>query len=164
LASIWKLPVVFVAEYNGYGEFTCQADHQCIESITERALGYRIPGVSVDGNDVMAVYETTNEAVKNARDGQGPTILECLTYRIKGHHALDPAVYREKEEVEAWSSEDKDPILKFKKQLIEKQIVAQSGIDDIEISINHMIEDAVKYAEESPEPELKELLTDVYAK
>jgi pyruvate dehydrogenase E1 component alpha subunit len=163
LASIWGLPVVFVAEYNGYGEFTCQADHQCIESITERAQGYHIPGVSVDGNDVIAVYNAANEAVQNARAGKGPTVLECKTYRIKGHHALDPAVYRNKEEVDAWQTEDKDPILRFEKQLLEKKILTQSQIADAEASINHMIEQAVKFAEESPEPAIEDLLIDVYA-
>lgn len=163
LASIWKLPVIFVAEYNGYGEFTCQADHQCISSITERAPGYHIPGVSVDGNDVIAVYNAANEAVQNARKGKGPTILECKTYRIKGHHALDPALYRDKEEVDAWTTEDKDPILRFKLQLLEKKVLTQGELEDLENSIKNMIEKAVKFAEESPEPEIKDLLTNVYA-
>jgi pyruvate dehydrogenase E1 component alpha subunit len=163
LASIWGLPVIFVAEYNGYGEFTCQADHQCIESITERAQGYHIPGVSVDGNDVIAVYNAANEAVQNARAGKGPTVLECKTYRIKGHHVLDPAVYRNKEEVDAWQTEDKDPILRFEKQLLEKKILNQSQREDAEASIKHMIEQAVKFAEESPEPAIEDLLVDVYA-
>jgi pyruvate dehydrogenase E1 component alpha subunit len=163
LASIWKLPVIFVAEYNGYGEFTRQADHQCIESLTERAQGYHIPGVSVDGNDVIAVYKSANEAVQNAREGKGPTIIECKTYRIKGHHALDPAVYRNKEEVDAWRTEDKDPILRFEKQLLEKKVLTHSEIEDLEASTKHTIEEAVKFAEESPEPEIKDLLMDVYA-
>jgi pyruvate dehydrogenase E1 component alpha subunit len=163
LASIWKLPVIFIAEYNGYGEFTCQADHQCIESITERAQGYHIPGVSVDGNDVIAVYKSANEAVQNAREGKGPTIIECKTYRIKGHHVLDPAVYRNKEEVDAWRTEDKDPILRFEKQLLEKKVLTHNEIEDLEASIKHTIEEAVKFAEESPEPEIKDLLMDVYA-
>jgi pyruvate dehydrogenase E1 component alpha subunit len=163
LASIWKLPVIFVAEYNGYGEFTCQADHQCIESIIERAQGYHIPGVSVDGNDVIAVYTAANEAVQNARAGNGPTILECKTYRIKGHHVFDPAAYRNKEEVDAWIAEDKDPILRYQKHLVEKKVLTPSDIENLETSINYMIEEAVRFAEESPEPEIKELLTDVYA-
>lgn len=163
LASIWKLPVIFVAEYNGYSEFMCQADHQCIESITERAPGYHIPGVSVNGNDVIAVYNSAKEAVQNAREGKGPTILECKTYRIKGHHVLDPAVYRNKEEVDAWKTEDKDPILRFERQLLEKKVLTHSEIEDLEDSIKHMIEEAVKFAEKSPEPEIKDLLSDVYA-
>jgi pyruvate dehydrogenase E1 component alpha subunit len=163
LASIWKLPVIFVAEYNGYGEFTCQADHQCIESITERAPGYHIPCVSVDGNDVMAVNKASMDAVQNARDGKGPMILECRTYRIKGHHALDPATYRSEEEVDAWKTEEKDPILRFKKQLFEKKVLTQSGAGDLGASIKNTIEEAVKFAEDSPEPSINELLTDVYA-
>jgi pyruvate dehydrogenase E1 component alpha subunit len=163
LASILKLPVIFVAEYNGYGEFTCQADHQCIESITERAQGYHIPAVSVDGNDVLAVYESATEAVENAREEKGPAILECKTYRIKGHHALDPAVYRNEEEVESWKTEDKDPILRFKKQLLENKALTPEGAEDLDASIKLAIDEAVKFAEESPEPDIKDLLTDVYA-
>ena len=163
LSSIWGLPVVFVAEYNGYGEFTPQAEHQCIESITERAQGYHIPGVSVDGNDVIAIYNAATDAVENARAGKGPTILECKTYRIKGHHVLDPAVYRNQEEVDAWITEEKDPILRFKKHLLEKKVLNAPEIEDFEISTKQKIEEAVKFAEESPEPELNALLTDVYA-
>jgi pyruvate dehydrogenase E1 component alpha subunit len=163
LSSIWGLPVVFVAEYNGYGEFMRQADHQCIESITERAQGYHIPGVSVDGNDVIAVYKAATNAIENARAGKGPTILECKTYRIKGHHILDPAVYRDPEEVDAWTTEDKDSILRFKKHLLEQKILIAAEIEDFEISIKNQIEEAVQFAEESPEPEIDDLLIDVYA-
>lgn len=163
LASILKLPVIFVAEYNGYGEFTCQADHQCIESITERAQGYHLPAVSVDGNDVLAVYESATDAVENARDEKGPAILECKTYRIKGHHALDPAVYRSEEEVNAWKTEDKDPILRLEKNLLEKKALTPGGLEDLDASIKHAIDEAVKFAEESPDPDIKDLLTDVYA-
>lgn len=163
LASILKLPVIFVAEYNGYGEFTCQADHQCIESITERGQGYHIPSASVDGNDVIAVYESAMQAVQEARQAKGPTILECKTYRIKGHHALDPAVYRSEEEVEVWKTEARDPILRFEKLLLEKKALTPEGAEDLDASIKHVIEEAVKFAEESPEPDIEDLLTDVYA-
>ena len=94
LASVLKLPVVFVAENNGYGEFTIQSRHQNIESVAERAAAYDIPGVIVDGNDVLAVYEASKEAVNRAREGKGPTLLECKTYRIKGHFVGDPELYR----------------------------------------------------------------------
>jgi len=162
-ASVFKLPVVFVAEYNGYGEFTCQADHQCIESITERAQGYRIPGVSVDGNDVMAVYEASTEAVDRARQGKGPTVIECKTYRIKGHYIGDPQVYREEEEVKSWQAEDKDPIPRFRKHLVEKKVLSTKEIEDLDTSIHQAIEEAVNFAEKSPDPNPDDLLKDVYA-
>ena len=104
-----------------------------------------IEGMEVDGNDVMAVNKASMEAVQNARDGKGPMILECRTYRIKGHHALDPATYRSEEEVDAWKTEEKDPILRFKKQLLEKNVLTQSGADDLEASIKNTIEGAVKF-------------------
>ena len=163
LASVLKLPVVFVAEYNAYGEFTCQADHQCIESITERAQGYHIPGISVDGNDVMAVFEAASEAVGRARQGKGPTVVECKTYRIKGHYVGDPQVYRSEADVKSWQAEDKDPILRFKKQLIGKKILSKKEVEDLDDSIRKEIETAVRFAEGSPYPEPKDLLTDVYA-
>lgn len=163
LASVLKLPVIFVAEYNGYGEFTCQADHQCIESITERAQGYSIPGVSVDGNDVVAVYEAANEAASRARQGNGPTVIECKTYRIKGHHVGDPEVYRDEEEVNAWRTEDKDPILRFKKHIMDINVLSQKEIEELDTSIQQEIEEAVKFAEEGPEQNISDMLTDVYA-
>jgi len=163
LASVFKLPVIFVAEYNGYGEFTCQANHQCIESITERAQGYRIPGVSVDGNDVIAVYEAGGEAIERARKGNGPTVIECKTYRIKGHFIGDPGAYRSEEEVASWQAEDKDPIPRFRRRLVEKNILSPKEIEDLNASIRKEIEDAVDFAEKGPLPTPDELLTDVYA-
>lgn len=163
LASVFRLPVIFVAEYNGYGEFTCQADHQCIESITERAQGYRIPGVSVDGNNVIAVYEAAKEAVERARRGDGPTVVECKTYRIKGHFVGDPGAYRTAEEVSSWQAEDKDPIPRFRKRLVAKEVLSPKEIEDLDVLIKKEIEDAVEFAEKGPLPKPDDLLTDVYA-
>ncbi len=163
LASVWKAPVVFVAENNHYGEFTSQSRHQCIESITERAAGYDIPGVIVDGNDLMAVYEAAAEAVDRARKGKGPTLLECKTYRIKGHFVGDPELYREKEEVQGWQGADKDPILRLEKKLLETKALTKDKVKKIRDSVQKEIDDAVQFAQESPEPDLSELMQDVYA-
>ena len=102
LASLWKLPVVYVCENNLYAETTPQADHQPIRDIADRAKSYNMPGVIVDGNDVFAVYEKANKAVERARAGRGPTLIECKTYRYRGHWEGDPEVYRTKEEVKEW--------------------------------------------------------------
>lgn len=163
LAAVWKAPVVFVAENNHYGEFTSQARHQCIESITERAAGYGIPGAIVDGNDLVAVYEAAAEAVDRARKGKGPTLLECKTYRIKGHFVGDPEVYREKKEVEAWQEADKDAILRLEKKLVDTKALTRDKVKKIRESVHKEIEEAVKFAEESPEPDVSELMEGVYA-
>jgi pyruvate dehydrogenase E1 component alpha subunit len=163
LAAVWKSPVVFVAENNHYGEFTSQERHQCIESITERAAGYGIPGAIVDGNDLVAVYEAAAEAVDRARKGRGPTLLECKTYRIKGHFVGDPEVYRGKEEVEAWQKADKDPILRFEKKLVDTKALTKDKVKKIRESVQKEIEEAVKFAEESPEPDVSDLMDGVYA-
>jgi pyruvate dehydrogenase E1 component alpha subunit len=163
LASVWKAPVVFVAENNHYGEFTSQSRHQCIESVTERAAGYGIPGAIVDGNDLVAVYEAAAEAVDRARKGKGPTLLECKTYRIKGHFVGDPEVYRGREEIEGWQKADKDAILRFEKKLLETKALTKDRVKKIRESVQGEIEEAVKFAQESPEPDVSELLEDVYA-
>jgi len=163
LASIWKLPVVFVAENNRYAEFTAQPHHQRCTSITERAAGYDMPGVTVDGNDVMAVHEAAAEAVASARQGKGPTLLECMTYRTKGHYIGDPEVYRPENEVLAWRAEDKDPIPRFEKKLLETYVLGVEEIGELKRSVDKEIQEAVAFAEHSPEPEMSELLADVYA-
>ena len=163
LAAVWKAPVVFVAENNHYGEFTSQSRHQCIESVTERAAGYGMPGAIVDGNDLVAVYEAAVEAVGRARKGKGPTLLECKTYRIKGHFVGDPEVYRGKEEIEPWQKGDKDAILRLEKKLVDTKALTKDKVKKIRDSVQKEIEEAVKFAEVSPEPEVNELLEDVYA-
>jgi pyruvate dehydrogenase E1 component alpha subunit len=163
LAAVWKAPVVFVAENNHYGEFTSQARHQCIESVTERAAGYGMPGVIVDGNDLVAVYEAAAAAVDRARKGKGPTLLECKTYRIKGHFVGDPEVYRGREEIEGWQKPDKDPILRLENKLLKTKALTKEKVKKIRESVRKEIEEAVRFAQESPEPDAGELLADVYA-
>jgi len=161
MASVWKLPVIFVCENNLYAMGTRQSIVMAIENIADRAVAYGIPGVTVDGNDVVAVYEATNKAVERARKGEGPTLIECKTYRHKGHSRADPATYRAKEEVQEWLK--KDPITRFRAKLLEMKILTEKEADQIEQETIKAVEDAVKFAIESPYPAPEEALEDVYA-
>ncbi len=161
MAAIWKLPVLFVCENNLYAMGTRQSRAMLIENISERAAAYGIPGVTVDGNDVLAVYEAAKEAVERAKRGEGPTLIECKTYRHKGHSRMDPATYRSKEEVEYWLR--KDPIPRFRDRLLEMRILTEGEAKKIEEEVLREIEEAVKFALESPYPEPEEALKDVYA-
>lgn len=163
LASILQLPVVFVAENNQMAEFTRQSYHQNIESIAERAAAYGMPGIVVDGNDVPAVYEATEEAVSRAREGDGPTLIECMTFRLKGHSIGDPQKYRSEEEVAEWMTDDKDPIKRYEKSLLTLGLLTEEKIEGIEAGVQKEIEDAVTFAEESPVPAIEALHADVYA-
>jgi acetoin:2,6-dichlorophenolindophenol oxidoreductase subunit alpha len=162
LASVWKLPVVFVAENNGFAEFTKQSDHQAIKSIAERAAGYNLPGNSVDGNDVSAVFEAATEAVEFARSGKGPTLLECMTFRLAGHFVGDAEPYRNAEEVSIWRTDEKDPIPRFEKKLLAKKVCDVGQFVDIRQALGKEIVEAVRFAEESLEPDIEDLLADVY--
>jgi pyruvate dehydrogenase E1 component alpha subunit len=161
MASTWKLPVIFVCENNLYAMGTRQSRVMAIENVADRAVAYRIPGVIVDGNDVLAVYEATEKAVERARKGEGPTLIECKTYRLKGHSRVDPAKYRPKEEVEEWLA--KDPIKRFKEKLLQTNTLTESEIQQIEKEVSDEIEEAVKFAMGSPYPAPEEALEDVYA-
>lgn len=161
LASIWKLPVVYVCENNMYGISNCQRDHMNISDIADRAAAYGIPGVSVDGNDVIAVFEAAREAVERARKGDGPSIIECKTWRHRGHFEGDPASYKDPEEQQAWLK--KDPIPRFKIKLIDTGIATQAELDQIQTEVENCISDAIKFAQESPDPNPDDVLTDVYA-
>lgn len=161
MAAVWKLPVLFICENNLYAMGTRQNQVMLIKDISKRAAAYGIPGISVDGNDVIAVYEAAQEAVKRARRGDGPTLIECKTYRHKGHSRWDPATYRPKEEVEEWLK--KDPILRLKKQLLEKGDISDTEAMRIEKEVSDVVEAAVKFAMDSPYPAPEEALEDVYA-
>lgn len=157
LASIWKLPIVFVCENNQYAESTLQHDDGTgrpfatnIENLSCRAAGYGIPGVTVDGNDVEAVYTAAAEAVARARAGEGPTLLECRTYKWFGHYIGDPALYRSDEEVEAWKK--KDPIVAYEAKLIEKKVLTPALIDQIDRELEDELDHAVAFAKASPSP------------
>jgi len=161
MAAIWKLPVIFVCENNLYAMGTRQSRVMSIENVADRAVAYGIPGVVVDGNDVLAVYEITQNAVERARKGEGPTLIECKTYRHKGHSRVDPARYRPKGEVEEWLA--KDPIKRFKEKLLQTNVLTDAEIQQIEKKVSAEIEEAVKFAMESPYSAPEEALEDVYA-
>jgi len=161
MASVWRLPVIFVCENNLYAMGTRQSRVMNIENVADRAVAYGIPGIAVDGNDVLAVYEATAKAVERARNGEGPTLIECKTYRHKGHSRVDPARYRPKEEVEEWLA--KDPIKRFREKLLQTKTLTEAEIQRIENEVAAEIEEAVKFAMESSYPEPEEALEDVYA-
>lgn len=160
MAAIWELPVIFVCENNLYAMGTRQTIVMLLEDIADRAVAYGIPGVAVDGNDVLAVYEATRKAVERARKGEGPTLVECKTYRHKGHSRIDPAKYRPKEEVEEWLR--KDPIERLKKKLLATKLLTEAEIQQIKEEVSAEIGEAVKFAMESPLPNPEEALEDVY--
>ncbi len=161
MASAWKLPVIFVNENNGYGISCSQARSMAITDIADRAAGYNMPGVVVDGNDVLAVYEVMVQAVERARKGQGPTLIECKTYRWNGHFEGDMCIYRPEGELEKWK--EKDPIPRFAKTVLERGLVTQAELDEITARIDAAVKDAVEFAQSSPYPTVDALLEDVYA-
>jgi len=161
LASAWKLPVIFICENNQYGISLHQSKHQNINDVADRAAAYGIPGVVVDGNDVMAVYEAVGEAVKRARAGEGPTLIECKTYRWRGHFEGDPQVYRSQEEIEEWKA--KDPIPRFEALLAEMGVLTAEEAEAIKKEVAAEVEAAVEFAEKSPEPAPEAALEDLYA-
>lgn len=162
LASIWQLPVIFFCENNQYGMSGPVKEMINIENIGERAAAYGIPGEVVEGNDLWAVMEATEKAVERARKGEGPTLIEAKTYRWKGHSKSDAKKYRTKEEEQYWRSE-KDPIQLTYRRLIDEGIATQEELDALQQQAKEEIEEAVRFALESPEPELDTLELDVYA-
>lgn len=161
MASIWDLPVVFVCENNLYAVSTSQKEHQRIQDVSDRSRGYGIPGVSIDGNDVLAVYETAREAIGRARAGQGPTLIECKTYRWRGHFEGDSQRYRPREEVEQWMR--RCPIDRIKGMLLAQGLLTEGEFAEMEQSLELRLDEAVKFAEESPFPEPQEALEDLFA-
>jgi len=160
-AAIWKLPVVFVCENNLYGVSVPVSKSTPVVDIASRAVGYGIPGKVVDGMDVLAISDTAAEAVERARKGLGPTLLECKTYRYEGHSRGDPAfgVYRTRDEVEAWKK--RDPIEKLRQHLVSSGYITLEQDQEIRDSIASAVEEAVRFAEESPYPPLEDALRDV---
>jgi pyruvate dehydrogenase E1 component alpha subunit len=162
LASLYKLPVIFVCENNLYGISVSQARHQAIKDIAIRAVSYDMPGVVVDGNDLIDVYGAVSKAVRRARAGEGPSLIECKTYRWRGHHEGDPNQgrrYRTAEEIESWKK--KDPIKRLADKLIADRVLTKKKIAAIEAEINGEIDQAVIYANESEFPSVEEMYDDV---
>jgi len=161
-AGVFKLPVIFVLENNGYAEMTPAAKHFAGSDFACRAQGYGFPGVRLDGNDVFAVYDAVQAAAARARAGEGPTLLECVTYRQRGHCENNPiATCRDMAEVEAWRA--KDPLPRMRTELMRRGILTDTLAAKIDAEVGAEIEDAIAFAEESPFPAVGELYKDVYA-
>jgi TPP-dependent pyruvate/acetoin dehydrogenase alpha subunit len=160
LASLWKLPAVYVCENNLYGEFTRQDKHQPVKDIAVRAASYDMPGVVVDGNDVLAVRQVMEEAVTRARSGDGPTLIEAKTYRHRGHYEGDMGAYRSPEEVSEWLA--RDPIALFGRRLVEEHVVAQVALEAVASEVERVLDEAAEFADASPHPSPGEALEDVY--
>lgn len=161
LAAIWKLPVIFLCENNMYGMSMSVKKAIAIKDIAKRADSYGFPGEVVDGNDVLAVYDVVYEAIKRARKGHGPTLIECKTYRWKGHSKSDQNLYRTKEEIDLWKK--KCPIKKFREKLISENILTEKEIEMIEKEAEDIIEKAVEFSNSSPEPSVETIFDGVYS-
>ncbi len=160
LASLWKLPVLYVCENNLYGEFTRQDKHQPMTDIARRADSYAMPGVVADGNDVLDVLRVAREARARAAAGEGPTLIEAKTYRHRGHYEGDMGAYRPPDEVREWLA--RDPIVTFGAWLVERGSVPQGELNEIAARIENELEDAAAFADASPHPQPDEALEDVY--
>lgn len=160
LASVWKLPVIFVCENNLYGISVPSWQSTSVKDISVRGTAYDIPGITVDGNDVEAIDAAFKEAYDRAVAGEGPTLIECKTYRWLGHWTGDPQPYRTREEVEQWKQ--KCPIKRYREKLIEQGLVTAEELDAIEIAAKKEADDAAQFALNSPEPDPATLLDDVF--
>lgn len=160
-AGVHKLGIVYVVQNNLWAESVPLRLQCAAQNLADKAAGYGMPGVVVDGNDVLAIYEAAQEAIARARAGEGPTLLECKTYRWYGHSEIDPAKYRPKEEVEEWKR--RDPVARFEKFLLEQKVLTEEKKKQIHEAIKQEIDEAVAFAEKSPYPEPEEALNDVYA-
>jgi TPP-dependent pyruvate/acetoin dehydrogenase alpha subunit len=162
LAAAWCLPVLFVCQNNQYQQSTPTRDYCRLTDIADRAKGYGVPGISVDGNDAIAVAEVAIEAIEKCRKGEGPIFIVGNTYRTVGHHMGDPGTsYRPKEEIEEWKK--KDPIKRLRQQMVANKMATDAELDEIENDVLRELDEAVKFAQESPEPTPEEALEDIYA-
>ncbi|HSS45753.1 MAG TPA: thiamine pyrophosphate-dependent dehydrogenase E1 component subunit alpha, partial [Thermoanaerobaculia bacterium] len=160
-AAVQKLPLVLIAENNGWAYSTPLSKQTAARSLADKAIAYGVPGQSVDGNDALAVYEATREAAGRARAGDGPTLIEAVTYRMKGHAEHDAQAYVPKEELEEWKR--RDPIERYARQLVASGVAEKTQLDAIDRAISEELEHDVAYAEESPSSAAENALRDVYA-
>lgn len=161
MASIWDLPVIYIIENNKYGMGFPVSKAVNIDKLSKRACAYGLEGITIDGNDVAGVYKTTQKLVEKTRNGNGPVLLECITYRWKGHSRMDAELYRTKEEVASWKK--KCPIVRYKKYLIDEGVAKSVEIKNIEEEVHTEITNAAKFAQESSFPNPEDALKDVYA-
>ncbi len=162
MGAVWRLPVVYVCENNQFAQWTAQEEVTLVTDISSMASAYGIPGLQVDGMDVLAVYEAAGEAIGRARQGEGPTLLECKTYRFHGHNMGDPQQYRTREDIAEWS-DSRDPLASFEKYLTKQGILTADVSETIQKKAAEEIQEAVAFADESPYPGPEELYRDVYS-
>jgi acetoin:2,6-dichlorophenolindophenol oxidoreductase subunit alpha len=161
LAAIWKLPVLFICENNGYAVSYPTSRAFAIDRISARAEGYGMPGRTLDGNDVVEVYHAAQEAAQRARRGGGPTFLECITYRQKGHSRFEPAAYRPEGELDYWLQ--LDPIQRLKTILMDENLFTEAEMERITSEVRDEIRKAIQFARSSPLPTLQDVLASVYS-
>jgi acetoin:2,6-dichlorophenolindophenol oxidoreductase subunit alpha len=161
IASLWKLPVIFVCENNGYAEFTPLSAHTKVERLAQHAKTYAIPSTTVDGNDLLAVREAADKAIEKARQGKGPSFVECLTHRLRGHYEGDPAKYRELSQLTEWKK--KDPIARFTRELQRRKVISDKEILAAEREARELVEKAAEFALGSAWPAGDEIASQVTA-
>jgi pyruvate dehydrogenase E1 component alpha subunit len=160
MAAVWKLPVVFVCENNQYGMSVSTERSTAVKDVATRAIAYNMPGITVDGNVIADVAEAVDEAISHARRGHGPSLIECKTYRTKGHSRSDRNRYRNKEEIETWKT--RDPIPAFVRELIDNGVLTQREADAIDAKTTQEIADAVTFAQNGTPPSPIDVASDVY--
>ncbi len=161
LASVWKLPVIFVCQNNGFAEHTRYENGTGVDFISKRAIGYGMPGFTVDGNDPFDMYAHAHAAIERARAGEGPTLLECKTFRFMGHVFGDADTYMTKEEKQA--AMDKDPLPAFRQKLIDTGVATEEQLAKLQADIEAEVQDAIEFGQASPPPSTDELRRDVFA-
>jgi pyruvate dehydrogenase E1 component alpha subunit len=162
LASTWDLPIIFVCENNGFGMSTSTARSMNVKRISERAAAYGMSGVTVDGNDPIAVKVAVREAIARLKEGKGQTLLECVTWRHHGHFIGDPATYKDPVEQKMWLSPERDPISRFEALLVQDNISGEDELAAIRDNVRERIRAAIEFAEASPDPSPEALLENVY--
>jgi pyruvate dehydrogenase E1 component alpha subunit len=161
MAAVYKLPVIFMIENNLYSMGVAIHRDSAIEDLHKRSVAYGIHGEAVDGMDPLAMYEATQRAAERCRNGEGPVLLEAKTYRFRGHSMADPEYYRNKEEVEFWRQ--RDPIANWKKKLLDEGIATEAELTALDESVEREMDEAVRFADESPDPALDTLCDYLYA-
>jgi pyruvate dehydrogenase E1 component alpha subunit len=161
LSAVWKLPVIFVCENNLYAVTTPIGETSSLKDLSERAHAYGMPGFTVDGNDVEAVFAAASQAVNRARMGDGPSLIECKTYRHGGHSRTDPGTYRPRGEVAEWKKQD--PLIRCRDLLLKRGFISESDCNDLEKNVEQVVEDAANFAVASAQPDPESALKDTYA-
>jgi pyruvate dehydrogenase E1 component alpha subunit len=161
LAAVWDLPFVGVVENNQYGEMSSLEEQQSITDLTRRAESYGIPAVEVDGMDVEEVHAAATAAVETARDGEGPTLLVCETYRFRGHHEGDSESYRTEEEIEQW--QERDPLTTYLERLVNEGVLTEGEWEEMQADVEATLKEAVEFARDSPFPESEAAYENLFA-